>query len=330
MVFDEKWFENNNWWIVPLANTFIGRDVLGTDKKRIFKVTPNSIHYRDRDICYGEFRVNNKYSVLLYRKLKPLWQLLHWIDELKIPRLYFGFTSFNEYVPDAGSGATTVDAAVFTEKTNATWSTVQGATTGDGADPLQNDNNIGITSGTVTDRWAGIARAIYTFNTVSLGDIILSSAKLTVYSIDAINNLVGNSFEVGIVSCNPASNDDVVVGDYDSFGTTLYSDKKGVGDLPSLAYVDFIFTGAGVVALVNPNGISKIGMREINHDAANLEPDWTSDEFVVFSIVSADLENSDPVTWANTEPYLTVGYVNKGLEISSVSAITGINSISLT
>jgi hypothetical protein len=183
------------------------------------------------------------------------------------------------FYPDDHNESTSVDGYVYRDGADGTWALARDTADGNGH---QDANSVlAITSrekssGTVYD----IIRAIALFDTSTLGDVVISSATLSLYddNVVLINTDNDGDDTVNIVSSNPASDTDIVNGDYDTLGTTLYAAAVDFGSLTTNAYNDFALNSTGIAA-IDTAGISKFGVRE-GHDlndvaiAVNTQNNW--------------------------------------------------------
>ncbi len=133
-----------------------------------------------------------------------------------------------------------------------------------------------------------VYRTVFLFNTASIGTDAIASAIFSVKS-GASNFSNDDSDTLTLVSSNPANNDDVVVGDYDSYGTTSFG-SSALSNRVSLAYFDVTVNGTGRAA-INKSGITKFGTRT-ERDIADNAPTGNN-SMQIFSADQADV-TSDP------------------------------------
>lgn len=172
-----------------------------------------------------------------------------------------GLTTTTVY-PDPHTETSTVDG-YLSQVTNVSWADGHDAATADNAyDDL---TNLEIYTGrTSTGNWA-FKRGVFLFDTSSVGSDTISSANLDLYNIISKINQVDDGLDyLAVVSSAPASNTALVVGDFDSFGTTEFSDQRDLGGMTLSTTETYTFNASGIAA-INGSGISKFGVRE-GHD----------------------------------------------------------------
>ncbi|MFH1714133.1 MAG: fibronectin type III domain-containing protein, partial [Candidatus Nealsonbacteria bacterium] len=124
--------------------------------------------------------------------------------------------------------------------------------------------------------WYYLRRGIFLFDTSALpDDANISAATLSIRGQGKVDNLNINP-NVNIYSSAPASNNVIVPGDFDSFGSTAFCDTPiTYAGWSTTGYNDFILNAAGMAA-ISKTGVSKFGTRNVNYDVANIEPTWSS------------------------------------------------------
>src|SRR3990167_1184932 len=267
MVFDQEWFTKYQPILLLFANSIPGRKTLHIDgnksslgKKKINKVGSNYIGWRDGKNQVLEFRTHNKYSKRLFYGLYPIWSLIHQWDTRFAnnfrPTWNLGFDTLTAY-PDAGSGATTVDGKVERISVDETWSTIR-TTTGSNADTTSNpDGFVRIASSTTSNQWANLRRSIFTFDTSAIPDSnTISSATLSFASSGVQSDGLSATPNIAIVAATPASNNDLVIGDYLQLGTTEFATRMAYAswDNADTNYNDFPLNASGL------SNISKTGI----------------------------------------------------------------------
>jgi len=119
--------------------------------------------------------------------------------------------------------------------------------------------------------WLGLYRAILIFDTSSLPlGATVTSATLSLY--DGSNDGLNMTPDVNLYSVNPAHNNSLVATDYSTFGTQEFCDTFYAHPLPS-GYNDFEFNWHGLL-VIDPNGFTKIGIRNANYDVLGIAPTW--------------------------------------------------------
>jgi len=210
------------------------------------------------------------------------------------------------FYPDAHPEVTSVDGWAEQDElylVGGTWGQVR-----DGGGTYADDDGIalhvGITPASPSNMWWHIRRSILLFDTSPLpDDSVINSAILQLYIITKVNTMGLPSPAFGVYSSNPSSNVGLEAGDYNSLGTTRYSNIVPYGDLTSHETHDWILNAAGIAA-ISKVGITKFGVREATYDAANFEPDWVAGGLPCYiSIASADhLTAPSPVLIVKVKP----------------------------
>lgn len=179
------------------------------------------------------------------------------------------------FYPAAGANSP-VDGYNQNEPGENTWATIHDATAGTAVSVVATKIFIVIQPGPTSGKWGRITRSFILFDTSAISDTdTLDSAVLSLYGATVITEGdYGNG--INIYSSTPASNDDIVVGDFDQVGTSAFATAIPRASFSTSAYNDFTLNATGEAA-VDFTGISKFSMRWVN-DANNSEPTWESGE----------------------------------------------------
>ncbi len=162
-----------------------------------------------------------------------------------------------------------------------------------------------ISHGTGSGDWFRIGRAIVTLDTSALtSDATISAATFSLYpySTNKTDN-TGWKTDINIYSSNPASNNELVDGDYDSLGTTAYSTAIDYDDWGTGAYENFSFNSTGKSA-ISKTGITKLGARSAKYDVANSSPSLGSGSDNYTSIYSYPADEAG----TSKDPKLVITY----------------------
>lgn len=219
------------------------------------------------------------------------------------------------FYPDADAETTSVDGDVYQWSGDVTWAALRGAG-GSGAIPSSSPIlPFYIESAT---QWRSLRRAVFVFDTSSIDDgATITSATMSLYGAATTQDTLGISPKVGVFSSSPASNTDVAAGDFDSLGTTLLSNKIAASAWNASGWNTFTLNASGI-AEISKNGVTKLGTRETEYDAANVEPAFVANKEAKVTAQSAEganppvlsvtLEGSGPVYQAAVawEPYVVV------------------------
>ena len=149
----------------------------------------------------------------------------------------------------------------------------------------------------ITNKWQRMIRCPMLFDTASLHGSI-ESAILSVYT--AASNGDFNE-EVNVYSSNPASNTDLVAGDYDTIGSTAYSTGIQTGSLGSGAYNTWTLNASGRSA-IDLAGITKFALAS-EADRDNTGPAWGANQEDSATIRFAEYSGT------GSDPYLTATLV---------------------
>ena len=289
-------FRKYNRLVTWFSNTKLGKDYLGINKvdEKIGLFLPNGYHKilgRQYDKIYYESTIYTKpkYANKLYLALQAIDLASNWITDfkeaqhllmwwtgqtLRTPRLAaaVNFTTTTVY-PDANPETTSMDAVAANRPAAAeAWATIHDATSGtvDGTADDAIDTNCPSVNENGTN-WTRMHRLITLFDTSSIPDTdTISSATYSLYCVNAGNN--GHTMNVDMVTCAPASNTAVALGDYNKalWGTTLQATSISVGSFGANAYTDFTLNATGL-GNISKTAITKFGCR-ISADTNDVEP----------------------------------------------------------
>ncbi len=224
------------------------------------------------------------------------------------------------FSPNADPETTSVDGDVVNQTQHGTsFSAVHDASSSNYAFPSDVNGNGAMTYAHYNNGnpIRQIARAFFLFNTSALGTgVTVSSATLSLYAVSkSTSQGTNDSYAwVNVVQSSPASNTDLVVGDFSQCGaisnptegSTRIGITTGISSAPAIslnAYNDFPLnaTGLGWVSLT---GVTKLGLRE-GHDILNIDNFPISDNSAWncgVQISYAETPNSDK------DPVLNVVY----------------------
>lgn len=167
------------------------------------------------------------------------------------------------------------DGTAFHNSDNTAWSTLVAAAGTSGSSSESEYSLVEFKSGGASD-WCQIWRSIFIMDTSSLPDVcIILDVTPSFYGT---NKLDDNSATpvVNIYSSNPANDNDVVAGDYDSLGTTPFSDSGiSYDSFNTSGYNNWTFNASGIAA-ISKTGVTKLGART-EHDATDTEPNRGGD-----------------------------------------------------
>ena len=163
------------------------------------------------------------------------------------------------FYSDKHPESTSVDGDAECADSNGTWANKRGE---DGSAA----GDSGVTMGVLIKcayadpEWRNIRRPILLFDISSLGGATVTAVTFGVFANDKDDDFTDG---VAVVSSDPASNDDLVAGDFDSLGTTRYATDITIANITGddSAYTTWTFNATGVSAVDGAtDGIVKLGM----------------------------------------------------------------------
>ena len=179
--------------------------------------------------------------------------------------------------PDADPESNTVDGATIHDvgAGGADWSVLVAAAGTTPAAAVDDDavkiNIAGWDEDPTSNKWRGIERGIILFNNPSIdaGDTI-TAATISLYG--QLKGTSAGDPTCKIYSSNPASDTAIVAGDYDSLGSTSFTDTTLLGSNLDLSdFNDWVLNSNGL-ANINKDAISKWGFRDATYDVADSAP----------------------------------------------------------
>lgn len=189
------------------------------------------------------------------------------------------FDSPETFYPDADPETSGFDCSLkkYGAGAGSAWSVLHNAATADYVQDSQASNNCWyIRTTTSPGQFSWIIRSEFIIDTSALpDDAIIQSAVFSVYGTAATHDL--SSWTMGVYSANPASDTGGTNTDYAAMGTALYSNTISDVSVVTGGYNDFSFNDTGKAA-ISRDGLTKLAIRNSNHDAANVEPSWVSDK----------------------------------------------------
>jgi len=221
------------------------------------------------------------------------------------------------YNPNAHVETTSVDGDIeYNTGDTTTWASIRAKTSGSNADPTGAQMDLGIRRDGANN-WVDTRRcmALFDISAFPLGSVKgISSITLQLY----VNNFNINNFADSVTICEalPASNTDLVVGDFNiatKFGSTRLATDILITNMTIPAYNTWTLNAAGITYIktrLGIDGIVKFGILS-KADFDNAEPAGTGDGRTLGGFSTAD--------GANT-PILTINYVKGGLLLMGVGS----------
>jgi hypothetical protein len=175
-----------------------------------------------------------------------------------------------------------LDGKLYHHLNQSTWAYLVAAA---GTNASYTDSQTGlmlIYSESTQDRWSELYRAVFLFDTSSIpSNAVITGATFSIYGTTKYDTL-GSTPEINIYSSDPASNTELVAGDYDSLGSTAFCDTPiTYAGYSTSGYNDFVLNSTGLAA-ISTTGITKLGIRNSNYDVAETSPTWVASKLSGF------------------------------------------------
>jgi hypothetical protein len=256
----------------------------------------------------ADFRTHPKYAKRLYYSLIAYWWFLHFLDwaflDRWVPQYSFGL-SFLSVLPADGEGGATCDG--YAARVVTAGASLTSARTGNGTSQSNTTTagvGVRITCHADTDKYYAIRRAGFSFNTATIGDWdTIDAASLNLYSTDTYHANTYDTVDssLNVVSFTPANPGTLATGDYNSFGTTIYSTVSYADFTVSNGSKPFTINASGRAALINKTGISVLGLR-VGSDISGTGITWKTGADIAIGVRWVDY------TGTGSDPYLDVSY----------------------
>lgn len=229
--------------------------------------------------------------------------------------------------PDAGSGSTTVDGSTARSPSPAeNWATIR-AGAGEDAATNATQGYFGMCHSTTSSGlYDLLSRALYTFNTATIGaGSTISSATLSLRG--ALKALDLGSPALHVVASTPAANNNLQASDFGQTGDTSFG-SVAYASFATDAYNDIALDANGI-ANVSKTGISRFATR-LSWDLTGDTPTWASNKYSYLYGYFADNSGT------TNDPKLTVVYATTaiskiaGVAIASVAKVSGVATASIS
>ena len=212
------------------------------------------------------------------------------------------------FYPDTDPETTSVDGAVLRSVAGEVWATIRDTAAATHAQPSETTDNIPrIEAGTTSGQWTTLQRGFLLFDSSGLpdGDTVDSATFEFVSTAKA--DTLSPAGQMRLVTANPASNTNLVTGDYDDIGTVAQATDKTVASVTadSATYNAMTLNATGL-GNISKTGVTKFGIRSIA-DADNAEPTWAfvADQFV-------KMATAEEVLAGDKRPKLVVTHTGAG------------------
>ena len=183
--------------------------------------------------------------------------------------------------PDPDPESTSVDGEVFRRDVSEAWATIR-TSTGTGAGPSDTSNAI-LWMDKFNSSWRHFHRAVYLFDTSSLDDTAtISAATLSIFAAGTKDDTLGVVPAIRLVSHSPASNTNLVAGDYPfaQFGTTSFGEITWANWVGTAASENSVTLNASGLTNISKTAVSKFGVL-FSNDMDNSEPAGTTARTVI-------------------------------------------------
>ncbi len=239
--------------------------------------------------------------------------------------------------PDTGTGSTTVDGDTRQlEAGGETWANMYGGTGNEHTDTANTIFSPVYIQSTTASKWLYLIRGLWTLDTSPLGaSANISAATFSLMGTASKTDNLSASPKGNIYAAAPASDNDLVNGDFTTLSSTPFSDT----DITYAAWVldtfynDFAFNATGIAA-ISKTGITKLGGRDVDYDVGQTEPNYVDSAASRMSSWGADkgvgkkpkLVITYTTGWANKfngAANAAIGKIN-GVAIAGISKVNGV------
>lgn len=206
--------------------------------------------------------------------------------------------------PDPSSGATTVDGVIHNNQNDpggVAWATLHDVAAGTTLSVIANPENLQFVHGTTANQFRYLDRYFALFDTSPIADTdIINTATLSINGTNKAGG-GGTTYDFNIFSSTPASNNNLVLEDYDQVGSTAFSTAITYDGWSITGYNAFTLNASGR-ANINKTGISKFSGRNGLSDGANVAPTWSSGLNIemIYSTADAAGTSTDPKLVVNS------------------------------
>jgi hypothetical protein len=282
---EDIWFWRFQPLLLRLANTDTGRDLLCLEKHPfpIVELRKNTATYflGEQDGQYvfmADTRIGAKWAnVIRYRWQEFVRYAVRyggWNQPLTKdwnPSLAPIAASPEILYPDAHPESTTADGTV-THTQSAIWTTlVNGAGTSSRGDNESPEYAWNVTSIATANQYGELYRYLLGFDSSGLSPgAVISAATLSLKGESKITAL-GGSEVLNIYASAPASNIQIVTGDFNSFGSTAFADTGiTIASFSTSAYNAWVLNSSGLTHVTK--AVDYFGSLDATYDAADSQP----------------------------------------------------------
>lgn len=291
---ENVWFKTQQSLLLWMANNPAGRELLCIDQDfpRIVEISKRHVKgylgfFNKRYHFVYDFRVGAKWANIIRFKWFEFQKLAldyYGLGFLKYPMFpvaaikNLAYTTYTFY-PDPDPETTSVDGSVGQDYglgSGQSWATLIAAA-GTTANPSVDDiNAFSFRCDNTTNNWQKMYRSIFLFDTSSIPDTdTINSAVMSLYGDGLKADALGVTPNINIYGSTPATNTNLVAGDFAQCGSVAYATAIAYGSYNVSAYNDFTFNATGIAA-VSKTGVTKTSARNANYDVAATDPGWAS------------------------------------------------------
>ena len=166
---------------------------------------------------------------------------------------------------------TTVDGYTRQDQSTQSWSTIHDAAGNDAGYTDATVNVVGIELSSNSSKFNQIFRAPFLFPTAALSGLTVISGEFSIVGTSK-SDAGSISPSINVYSSNPASDTTLTGTDYSTFGTTAFSTTISYASYSTSGRNTFPLNASGIAAVNTAGGITKLGAREADYDAPNIEP----------------------------------------------------------
>ncbi len=180
-----------------------------------------------------------------------------------------------------------------------------------------------------SNQWRNMTRNGFSFDTSSLGSDVIDSGTVSLYGTHKTNYVSGATWAYNLYSFSPASSTTYVASEYQSFGSTAFSNTLVHGSWNTAGYNDFPLNSSGL-SYINGAGVTDFGLRETVYDVGAVTPPTSpGDASIHISCSEVAGTSQDPMLVITShvetipEPDVgTVGVICDGLDIGTDACAT--------
>lgn len=304
---EQVWFGRYQHLLVRLANTDWGRDLLRIDKYPypVAAIGKNYVHFHlgmwdEQDHYLSDFRIGAKWGNIIRSRWLDVRGALDymWLEEaMEWPLVGAGrslatacFTTTTFY-PDPNVETSSVDGYVSRDGIDETFSTIRDADNATSAFPDATIGRVLIRSSTTTNQYQQLRRYFCLFDTQAIGSTSTINSATFQAAATVKDDDLGGSGAISFIDTNPASNTDIVVGDYTTgveMGTAQQAADVTIANITadSSTYNTWTLNATGE-GNISKAGVSKFGLR-VARDRTDSEPTWASNQRSRIVVVTAD------------------------------------------